>query len=560
MLDTGGDLTQRKKSVPEEPPSPAAILTPRQAAGLWPACAKPLRQRQAPDGEMLNRMEKDEESSLQMEFLPVTVDKSHLITIGERLYTESIELIRELVNNAYDADATEVDIRMTDDTIEIRDNGIGMDREGLKQYFNIGSPEKTVHSRSPVYGRDRIGQFGIGKFASLSACECFEVFTQKGAFAARVTFDKVEWETGGEHWNLPLTILSPDPERGNGTTVTLLRLTRKFDPEEVIRKIVEGTPLKVSNFTVRLNGMRITPRSLSGHRIPFLEGTEFGPVHGEIIILPSSTASPVEMGIEVKVKQVTIKREFFGLEHWGKISSRIRGEVHADFLPVTTDRSGFIQDSPAYQAFRKVMEKITKEIDEILKRLSGKKEKRKTGKALKEALHRVHRALALNPDLSPFGAIPLAGEGEGMGGAASVSKRPGPKEQEIEVEPDQEVTEEGSEETETPPPPKKMRKKSPKIKRLTPNAVVQRVKFGETGVSVCVDDFGEDGPECFTEETIIYINQQHPLYKRESNKPETHLLNVTRLITQEISLMKDTRNPRQAFQRQSKLLRDAFIL
>jgi DNA mismatch repair ATPase MutL len=44
-----------------------------------------------------------------MEYLPVTVDKSHLITIGERLYSESIELIRELVNNAYDADATEVD-------------------------------------------------------------------------------------------------------------------------------------------------------------------------------------------------------------------------------------------------------------------------------------------------------------------------------------------------------------------------------------------------------------------------------------------------------------------
>ena len=39
-------------------------------------------------------------------YLPVTVDKSHLITIGERLYAESIELIRELVNNAYDADAT----------------------------------------------------------------------------------------------------------------------------------------------------------------------------------------------------------------------------------------------------------------------------------------------------------------------------------------------------------------------------------------------------------------------------------------------------------------------
>ncbi len=85
------------------------------------------------------------------------------------------------------------------------------------------------------------------------------------------------------------------------------------------------------------------------------------------------------------------------------------------------------------------------------------------------------------------------------------------------------------------------------------------MKFGETGVSVCIDDFGEDGPECFTEGTVIYINQQHPLYQREAKKPDTYILNVTRLITQEVSLMKDTKSPRQAFTRQSKLLRDAFI-
>ncbi len=75
------------------------------------------------------------------------------------------------------------------------------------------------------------------------------------------------------------------------------------------------------------------------------------------------------------------------------------------------------------------------------------------------------------------------------------------------------------------------------------------------------DEFIEvkDRPECFTEGTVIYINQQHPLYQREAKKPETYILNVTRLMTQEISLMKDTKNPRQAFTRQSKLLRDAFI-
>lgn len=97
------------------------------------------------------------------------------------------------------------------------------------------------------------------------------------------------------------------------------------------------------------------------------------------------------------------------------------------------------------------------------------------------------------------------------------------------------------------------------MRQLTPNAVVKKMKFGETGVSCVVDSFGEDSAEVFSEETTIYINRDHPLYKRESGKIETHLLNLARLITQEISLMKDPRNPRQAFERQSKLLRDAFI-
>lgn len=202
------------------------------------------------------------------------------------------------------------------------------------------------------------------------------------------------------------------------------------------------------------------------------------------------------------------------------------------------------------------MEKVIREVDGILKRLAGRKEKQKAGKALKEALQRIHRALALNPDLSPFGAIPLAGEGEGMGGAGVVSKRSDRK----EAEGDQ-ASGEGKEVEDggSPVPQKRPRKKSPKVKRLTPNAVIQRTKFGETGVSVCLDDFGEDGAECFTEGTVIYINQQHPLYQREVKKPDTYILNVTRLITQEISLMKITKNPRQAFLRQSKLLRDAFI-
>ncbi len=122
--------------------------------------------------------------------LEVTVDKRHVVSLGERLYTESVELLRELINNAYDADATEIHVEITPERIEVKDNGIGMDAEGLKQYFIIGSDEKVLHSRSPKLGRVRIGQFGIGKFASLAAASCFEVITQHKDFAARVIFDK----------------------------------------------------------------------------------------------------------------------------------------------------------------------------------------------------------------------------------------------------------------------------------------------------------------------------------------------------------------------------------
>lgn len=481
------------------------------------------------------------------EFIPVTIDKSHIITIGERLYTESIEFIREIVNNAYDADASLVEIIVAEDTIEIRDNGTGMDRDGLRQYFNIGSQQKLYSPKSPVYGRDRIGQFGIGKFASLSACRRFEIITKKNDFVGRVIFDKEDWEKIEGDWQLPLEILPSEFRKTDGTTVVLSGLTRRFDPKDIEIKIIEGTPLKAPNFRVRINNHTITPRSLTGHRIPFLDGTEFGPVIGEIIILPETASSDKDLGIEVKVKQVTIRRELFGMETWGKAMARVRGEVNADFLPITSDRTGFIKDSPEYKEFLNIMEKVMADVKRALHKLTFKKEGRRVSRALKEALQRIYRALAANPDLSPFGTIPIGDETKGAGSAAEVSrKKEGITESEVKLEEKQKISE-------------KKRKKKPKVKRLTPNAIIKKIKFGETGVSCVVDSFGEDGPEVFSEETTIYINRDHPLYKRESAKVDTHTLNLARLITQEISLMKDPKNPRQAFERQSKLLRDAFI-
>jgi hypothetical protein len=480
--------------------------------------------------------------------LEVTVDKRHIISIGERLYTESVELLRELVNNAYDADATDVHVEITSEKITIQDNGMGMDLDGLKQYFIIGSDEKIIHSRSPKFGRVRIGQFGIGKFASLAAADCFEVFTQHKDFAAKVTFDKYAWEETKDTWHLPLDILTPDPERGDGTTVVLSRLSKSFDFEEVEKKLIEGVPLKAPDFNVYLNGRRLLPRSIIGQRIPILEACKYGPITGEIIITPSSMASTKDLGVEVKVKGSTVKRDLFGMETWGKAVARIKGEISADFLPITSDRSNFVTDSEEYQAFLKVMEKIVSIIKKTLGKEADRKSDRRASRAVREALQRIHKSLARNPDLSPFGPIPY-GEAGGVGGGAVTEKGKGKGQKESEII---------AEKKENEPRPKTKKKRHPLVKKITPNAIVRRMRMGDSSVSVCIDFFGESGPECFSEGNVVYINRDHPLFQRESQKAATYIMYIARLLTQEISLMKETRNPRLAFTRQSKLLKDAF--
>ncbi len=484
--------------------------------------------------------------------LEVTVDKRHIVTIGERLYTESVELLRELVNNAYDADAERVDVEITPKRISVSDNGTGMDLEGLKQYFNIGSEEKVVHARSPKFGRIRIGQFGIGKFASLAAASRFEVITQFKEFAARIIFDKDHWQASQDAWHLPMEIIQPDRDRGNGTTVILSHLSKNFNPEEVEKKLMESVPLKAPHFEVYVNRRRLLPRSLSGRSVPILEACPFGHITGEIVIVPASLSSMQELGIDIKVKGVTVKKVLMGMETWGKVIARIRGEINADFLPITSDRSNFVVDSPEYRAFIKVMAGIMPEVKRILGKEADQRQDRRVGRVVKDALQRIHRSLALNPELSPFGPIPYGDElGAGAGAVlkSKEDKKSGKKDSEIEPKAA----------TKPKKPPQRKKRRNPLVKKITPNAIVRRMRMGDSSVSVCLDFFGENGPECFSEGNIVYINRNHPLYKRESQKSATYTMYIARLLTQEISLMHETRSPRLAFTRQSKLLKDAFL-
>ena len=479
--------------------------------------------------------------------IPVRVDRSHIITIGRRLYSESIELVRELVNNSYDADATEVRVTLREDEIEVTDNGLGMDLEGLKQYFNIGSQEKLDHDLSPKFKRQRIGQFGIGKFASLSAADRFEVWTKKGNFCARVVFDREDWEDGDGGWELPLEIIDPVAGQTDGIRITLSQVTKRLDPFKVERKIIESVPIKAPNFAVYVNDTRVRSVLVPGRKLPFLEGTKYGLVHGEIVLASLPRPAIEDIGIEVKVKGVTVRRDLFGMEKWGRAAERIMGEIHADFLPVTSDRTGFVIDSPEYGAFLDAVEKLKAEVRVQFNQLLDKKENRKISRALRETLERVEQALLNNLEICPEGMIPV-GEGTDLSGDPALSADPRKKK-------DPETEEKGRGKD------KQVRKKKsvrPHVRKLTPSAVVKKVKMGYLGVTCCIDHYGPEGPECFSEAGVIYLNRDHHLYKRETKTRQRHMMHVARLITQEVAMMREPISAREAFDRQSLLLKDSF--
>jgi len=211
------------------------------------------------------------------------------------------------------------------------------------------------------------------------------------------------------------------------------------------------------------------------------------------------------------------------------------GEVNADFLLITSDRNDFIKDSPEYKEFLKVMEKVIERVNQTLKELSDYKINRAYKRRLTEVMDKIKQALVLNPDLCPEGLIPFE-----------------------ETESKKEVDEQEKKEKKEKGNKKKTRKKKPKVKTISPTAVVKRLKYAREGITCCIDHYGNDGPEVFSEGYVVYINRDHPLFQEMSKSKDAYILYIARLITQEITLLKSLRNPRQAFHYQSRLLKDAF--
>lgn len=157
--------------------------------------------------------------------------------LGSNMYSRLPNAVAELVANAFDADASDIEVRVSGSgaaqTIAVVDDGHGMTRAELQEkYLRIGrnrrdSPagEKSESGRRLVSGKK-----GLGKLALFGIGSEVEVRTKRAGDDSGTQI-VLNWEqlrkSDAEYTPLESTFIAPAGE--HGTTVTIRQLDRKTD-------------------------------------------------------------------------------------------------------------------------------------------------------------------------------------------------------------------------------------------------------------------------------------------------------------------------------------------
>ena len=127
----------------------------------------------------MSKTVRDDPSSLNF-----SIDAGLIDRLGRELMGRAETALSELVKNAYDADATIVDVNFIDTneaggTLTIKDNGVGMTLNQLRAGFmTISSTDKVHNPLSKRFKRSKAGRKGIGRFATQRIGTKLTIITQ----------------------------------------------------------------------------------------------------------------------------------------------------------------------------------------------------------------------------------------------------------------------------------------------------------------------------------------------------------------------------------------------
>jgi hypothetical protein len=277
------------------------------------------------------------------------------------------DIIKEMIENAFDEDATKVLITIVSDGTIVIEDDAGMDEDGMDKFLVLGSPHKKNDFISPRLKRTRTGRYGTGRLSFLTSFDSMKMRTKRDGFRKSIVIDSTSLDELYKGNSRLKELYEPLLTR-NGTELTLSNSKVNIDPTKLVKEIRKLAILRYPLFEVywkSANSFRewdlagaqmITPPDIQGHRIPV--NIESPRIVGEIIIA-KRPLSEEERGIGIMIRNHIVTRTSFDLD---SRLSRITGIVRCDSLTSRfADKSALIEDDE-YHAFRSTMKQFVKDI------------------------------------------------------------------------------------------------------------------------------------------------------------------------------------------------------
>ncbi|KKQ67069.1 MAG: hypothetical protein US89_C0021G0004 [Candidatus Peregrinibacteria bacterium GW2011_GWF2_38_29] len=305
--------------------------------------------------------------------------------MAKRTFQELASNIEELIVNAYDADATLVQITLDSDkrTLSVIDDGSGMDEKALANYVIYGESEKTAQYRSPKFGRMPIGEYGMGgKLAITNICNICKIVSRKDGKEYVFNMDKAQLDRAKYVSDIRSKVFirkcSPDLR---GTAVYMEELTYKnIDSDRLIERFASKMP-RSQNFRIIMTLIKDGEKKEIEIEEPVFEYTQKFEYKddlllvGKVNLIVYYTKEPVpasKQGIWTKVngRVVNEKQEWFGLLNLTsgqRYRWRLYGYGEADGLKdfVSFSKNDFI-DGQEYKQYYDFVHKCLSNVQNTL--------------------------------------------------------------------------------------------------------------------------------------------------------------------------------------------------
>jgi hypothetical protein len=325
----------------------------------------------------------------KIEYADITPHKSLMPKIGRSGYTVP-QAIAELIDNSIDAKVNDkvlnIDIEISNESIEITDNGTGMSKEELIKAFSLAHSSKE----------GKLGEFGLGlKTSCQSLGEYFSITTcrEEDKEKYQIDYDVEEWLKNDKHsWSkYPIKILKKEDNCQYGTVIKIEKLNKQLTTKTkyAIQKTKEDIGNRFSPFilggevVIKINGVSsrpIIPELTDDGKTEFEITPNGNKIHGWYGLMKTGSPSGF-YGFNVfrRGRMITCYDKIGIPDH--ATVSKIVGEIHLDFVPVTHNKREFIKDSEEYLISE---ESLSKEFKDLVRKARNSAKDDKVTKKVKQ--------------------------------------------------------------------------------------------------------------------------------------------------------------------------------